>query len=206
MADTKVSAFPAASALTGAEETPVVQGGAHKKTTAGAIARTYETVKVVTADVSESAAGNIVVSDLSMAGIAAGTYRITGRILWKTAATTTGITMFFNASSSAGSNAVYATFTTPTTGTTQTTAIAQTSQPFGNNTMLLESKIQNALNSSPGGWAGVQAANQPVLTTVDGLLVVGGSLTFELKFASEAGGGSAATIMAGSVLSLEKVA
>jgi hypothetical protein len=205
MADTKVSALTAAATLTGAEQVPAVQAAASVRTTAGAIARTYKTVKVVTADVSESAAAATSVADLSMAGLAAGTYLIKGTVLWKAAATTTGITLFLD-TAGAGSTQLYATFNTLTTGTTQTTGIAQTSGHIGNNTGLVEGKYQNAEGTGIGGLVGVQNANSPTLTIIDGLLILTGTNTLDLKFASEAGGGSAATVIAGTTLTLEKVA
>lgn len=205
MADTKVSDLTAASALTGAEQVPVVQSATSKRSTAGAIARTYETVKVVTADQAESAATNTVVTDLSTSGLVAGTYLIKGTVLWKAAATTTGIVLFLS-TSGAGSTSLYAQFGTVTTGTTQTTGIAQTSGHVGNNTGLIEGKFQNVSGTSNGGWVGVQNANVPTLTTVDGLLILTGTNSLDLKFASEAGAGSAATVMTGTTLKIEKVA
>lgn len=205
---TKISALPAVTTLATTDEFAVNQGGVSKKATVDQVKTAVgATVRVATADQAESAGGATAVTGLGMTGFGNGTYSVSGKILWKSAASGTGIQTFFNLAGS-GSVSVYATFWAVTTGTTAATGTPQTSQFIGNNTGLVEAKNQNANNSGNGGWVGAQNANAPALIHIEGLFIVsgGGTRSLDLQFASETGGGTAVTVMAGSMLKVEKVA
>lgn len=159
------------------------------------------TRKVLAADVSEPGTGMVAISGLTFPGLTPGVYEIRATLLWK-ATSTGGIQLNFGATSSSGSNTINARFVTASTGSTAVSGIAQTSSPAGSSTHLMEAKYQTGF-SGVGYW-NVQSANVPVLMTVEGLLVVGGGMSFHLQMANNAGSGSV-TMMAGSKVELDKV-
>jgi hypothetical protein len=208
MADTKVSALTAASALDGTEVFPVVQAGVSKQATINQVKASIpdpheywiNTTVDTNSTVTPAAAANLLnESGNQVLGI--GTYLIEGVLLWKTAATTTGIEVYFNHTGTAPR--LVATFQTGTTGTTASSGVAD--QSTTSTAQLVEYKAQRANNTASGVMQGTDTADSVCLTQVAGSINVSASGNLQLMFRSEVAG-SLVTMMTGCILRLTKVA
>ena len=201
MADTKISALTAATTLDGTELVPVVQGGTSKRTTVSEI-RTIDIVKHLGTQATNSTVTPAAITALD-AVLVPGTWGFKVWMIWRAAATTTGMGVHMNASGGAVSKIV-GTWYTLTTGTTATTGIAdQASAAATFQTM--EGRAQRANNTSGGPFGGVDTANADQFAVMEGILIATGSGNLEFQFASEVAG-SAVTLMEGTTLTLTKVA
>jgi hypothetical protein len=181
VADTKVSALTTATTLDGTELVPVVQGGASKKTTVADI-RTIDIVKHLGTQATNSTVTPAAITALDCV-LVPGTWGFKVWMIWRAAATTTGMGVHMNASGGAVSKIV-GTWYTLTTGTTATTGIAdQASAAATFQTM--EGRAQRANNTSGGPFGGVDTANADQFAVMEGIVVVTTQTTLQTMMASE---------------------
>lgn len=202
MADTKISALAAASALTGAEEFAVNQGGTSKKATAAQIAAytATDTVNVLTSTQANSTVTPAAATGLTRS-LTAGTYLLKYWVCYRAAATTTGVEFKLNYTGTV--SRLVSTWYTLTTGGAAATGIADQSTTL--TAQMLEGKGQRANNTASGPMQGVDTANADQFAVMEGILIATGSGNLEFQFASEVAG-SAVTLMEGTTLTLTKVA
>ncbi|MES2210963.1 MAG: hypothetical protein V4515_12395 [Chloroflexota bacterium] len=202
MADTKISALTAVTTPAGTDEFAVNQSAASKKVTLDQI-KTFvnqDTIKVVASDQANSTTTAAAVTDLSLT-VAAGTYLAKYWIVYRTAATTTGIQMYLRHDGT--TTRLAATWYTLTTGGAAATGIAD--QATTATAQLMEGKGQRASNVASGSTQGVDTVSADQFAVMEGLIIVTVSGTLDLMFNSEVAA-SAATIMTGTSLVLSKVA
>ena len=199
MADSKVSALAAASTLDGTELVPVVQGGVSKRATVAELR--VEQVRVVTSNQASTSTSPASVTALEYASLAAGTYLMKYWICYQTAATTTGIEFRLNYTGT--SSRLVATWYQLTTGGAAATGIGD--QNTGVTAQMVEGKGQRASNAAMGSTQGVDTANADQFAVMEGILIATGTGALQLMFSTEVAG-SAATIMSGTTLTLQKVA
>lgn len=199
MADTKISALTTASALTGAEEVAVVQGGASRKTTVSAI-RVIDIVKCMTTDQANSTVTAASATELE-ASLVPGTHLIKVWICYQAAATTTGAEFRLNCSGGAVSRVV-GTWYTLTTGGAATTGIADQSTTL--TAQMMEGKGQRANNAATGPMQGVDTANADQFAVYEGIVMVTTTTTLQFMFNSEVAA-SAVTLQEGTTLTASKV-
>lgn len=202
MADTKISALTAVATPAGTDELAVNQASASKKMTLAQIKAfsNQDTIKVVAADQANSTITAAAVTDLSLT-VAAGTYLAKYWIVYRSAATTTGIQMYLRHGGT--TTRMAATWYTLTTGGAAATGIAD--QATTTTAQMMEGKAQRASNVASGAMAGVDSANADQFAVMEGLVIVTVSGTLDLMFNSEVAA-SAVTIMTGTSLVLSKVA
>lgn len=198
MADTKVSALPAATLpLTEAELVPVVQGGVSKQASVGDVRESYPAVvlgSTVTNTTVTAAVG------ISKTGLVAGTYNVKVWVLWSTAATTTGIQMYLNYTGTV--TKLVSTWYTLTTGGTAATGVADQATTL--TAQMMEGKGQRANNTASGPIQGTDTANADQFAVIEGILVASGAGDLQVMFNSEVAA-SAANLLAGTNLDIRRV-
>lgn len=200
MADTKISALPAASSLDGTEQVPVVQGGVTKRASSNLFSEFLR--GVVATDVTVSSTTPAAVTDLNVV-LAPGTYNIKIWMLLRSAATGTGIGVHLNASGGTVTHiaATWYSLTTGTTATSGTMDQASVAATF----QTMEGRAQRANNTSGGPFGGVDTANQDQFAVLEGIVVVTATTTLQTMLASEVAA-SNVTMLAGSNVRIVQVA
>lgn len=203
MADTKVSALTAASALTGTEEVPVVQGGSSKKATvdqiivyAGTVG--HPRVKALATSHTLAATTATEVTGLGPMTLEAGTYEYRFQLIVQSSATATGIGLGINFTGTAAVRTIHSRY--PTTGTTAATGIMASVSASGGINME-EHNTQTAFSTTAPNMvntAGFVTANANVPVVIEGILVVTGAGDLELWHSSETAANT--SVMAGSSL------
>lgn len=200
MADTKVSALPAATTpLAGTEEVPINQGGTSKKVAVSDLRA--EQARVIGSSQANSTVTPASATALEVTSMAAGTYLLKYWICYQAAATTTGIEFKLNYTGTV--SRLVATWYTLTTGGAAATGIADQSTTL--TAQMMEGKGQRANNTASGPMQGVDTANADQFAVLEGILVATGTGTLQFMFNSEVAA-SAVTLMPGSTLTLQKVA
>lgn len=215
MADTKISALPAASAAAGANELPINEAGASKKVTLTQVADLFAKNATGTSTaagphrtslcLSSNSADNSSVTPaavMTITGVGVGTWRIKGVLCYQTAATGTGIGILLNHTGTL--TRFVSNWIQLTTGGTAATGVGDqaTATVAG---QMVEGKAERVKNTLSSASAGVDTANADQLAVLDAIIIVSASGDLELKIASEVAA-SAVRLMAGSVLELEQVA
>lgn len=165
---------------------------------AGSSAESYT---VLAATQANSTVTPAVVTNLTKAGIVAGTYLFKYWVCYRAAATTTGIEMFVEFTGTV--SRLVSTWYTLTTGGAAATGVAD--QATTATAQMLEGKGQRVKNAASGPTQGVDSANADQFAVVEGLMIVTATGDLQLKFRSEVAA-SAVTMMEGTSLTLTKVA
>lgn len=201
MADTKISALTAATAVVAANEFAINEAGTSKKVTAAQIKTFVNNDTLVTLGSSQA---NSTTTPASATGLevalTAGTYLIKHWICYQSAATTTGIEMYLNYTGTF--SRLVGTWYTLTTGGAATTGIADQATTL--TAQMMEGKGQRT-NTRSGPTQGVDTVNSDQFAVNEGILVATGSGTLQFMFCSEVAA-SAVTLMPGTSLTLTKVA
>jgi hypothetical protein len=204
MADVKVSALPASTTPDDDDEFYIIEDGVSKKITAATLRNllAVEKVKVVTATQTNTTTTGAAITDLTVTGLAAGTYRISVWLVWQAAATTTGAGFWINMTGTTTRNVghVY----TTTTGGTATTGIADQATVAATFQMI-ESRAWRANNTDPGPFGGVDTANADQFAMLEAVVTTTTSGDLQIMFDSEVAA-SGVSVMAGTTLEYEKVA
>lgn len=169
-------------------------------TPAGGGGASADTFVVCGADQSNSTVTAAAVTGLATV-VAAGTYLVKYWIVYRSAATTTGIQMYLRHNGT--TTRLAATWYTLTTGGAAATGIAD--QATTATSQMMEGKGQRASAVASGANAGVDTANADQFAVMEGLMIVTVSGTLDLMFNSEVAA-SAVTMMKGTTLVLTKVA
>ena len=200
MADTKVSALPAATVpLAGAELVPVVQGGTSKRVAVSDLRG--EQTRTLTATQANSTVTAASATELEYTSLAAGTYLLKYWIVYQSAATTTGVEFRLNFTGTA--TRLVATWYTLTTGGAAATGVADQATTL--TAQMIEGKGQRANNAATGPTQGVDTANADQFAVMEGVLTVTVAGTLQFMFNSEVAA-SAVTLQPGTTLTLQKVA
>ena len=206
MADTKYSALSAASALTGAEELGVNQGGVSKKTTTAdiaAIGGPTTVTKVMTATQSNNTTTPAAITEFTTS-LDPGTYEVKVTLIWQaTGAATTGAGFFINCSGGTVTKNVGHVYTT-TTGTTATTGVADQATVAATFQMI-EARAWRANNTDPGPFAGVDTQSADQLAILEAVVVVTSTTSMQIMFDSEVAS-SAIVMQIGSILKVIEAA
>jgi hypothetical protein len=204
MADVKVSALPASTTPDDDDEFYIIEDGVSKKITAATLRNllAVEKVKVVTATQTNTTTTGAAITDLTVTGLAAGTYRVSVWLVWQAAATTTGAGFWINMTGTTTRNVghVY----TTTTGGTATTGIADQATVAATFQMI-ESRAWRANNTDPGPFGGVDTANADQFAMLEAVVTTTTSGDLQIMFDSEVAA-SGVSVMAGTTLEYEKVA
>ncbi len=199
MADTKVSALTAASALDGTEEVPVVQGGNSRRTTVAAIKAAPEDAAVLTSTQANSTTTAAVATGLTTT-LTAGTYLVKVWLCYQAAATTTGAE--FKLHYTGTHTRLVGTWYTLTTGGAAATGIADQATTL--TAQMMEGKGQRVSDAATGPMQGVDTANADQFAVFEAILVATGSGDLQFKFNSEVAS-SAVTLQVGTTLQATKV-
>ena len=215
MADTKISALIAATAVAAANEFAINEAGASKKVTAQQIADFAATNLTgssgaassnrTTLCLSANSADSTVITQtvaMTITGIGVGTYRVKGTLVYQTAATTTGIALVLNHTGTL--TRFVSNWIQLTTGTTASTGIGDQATTT-NAGQLVEGKAERVKGTLSSASAGVDTINADQLAVMDAIIIVSVTGDVTLSIASEVAG-SAVRLMAGSLLEVEKVA
>jgi hypothetical protein len=161
-----------------------------------------EKVAVVTATQTNTTVTPAAITDLTVTGLAAGTYRLRVWLVWQAAATTTGPSFFVNCTGTTTRNVghVY----TTTTGTTATTGVADQATVAATFQMI-EARAWRANNTDPGPFGGVDTASADQFAMLEAVVTTTTSGNLQIMFRSEVAG-SGISVMAGTTLEYEKVA
>lgn len=138
---------------------------------------------------------------MTTTGLAAGTWRFKYHIIYRSAATTTGLGVAVNHSGTTSLFVASGWFVT--SGTTQATGVADQTQAT-NTGQLVEGKSERVKNTVSSSSAGVDTANVDCLLIYEGTVINSTSGSLELKINTEVAS-SGITIKAGTNLVLEKV-
>ena len=179
----------------------LTDGGAttlHSHAGGGASAETYS---VLTATQVNSTLTGAVVTGLTQAGIATGTYLFKYWVVYRSAATTTGLEMWVNFTGTV--SRLVSTWYTLTTGGAAATGVAD--QATTATAQMMEGKGQRANNVASGPMQGVDTAAADQFAVVEGVIIVTAVGDIQLLFRTEVSG-SAVTMMEGTSLTLTKVA
>ena len=199
MADTKISALPAASLpLDGTELLAVVQGGTSKKITKADFS-VIDVVKTLASTQANSTVTAAAATDLAVT-VGVGTYLVKYWVVYQAAATTTGIQMYLDHTGS--TSRLAATWYTLTTGTTASSGVADQATTL--TAQVMEGKGQRAAGVASGPTQGVDTANADQFAVMEGIITVTVSGTLNFMFNSEVAA-SAVTLQIGSSLVLTKV-
>ena len=215
MADTKISALTAATAAAGANELAINEAGTSKKLTVDQIALYLQNnltgssgaagANRTTLCLSADSAGVTVVTlttVMTLTGAGVGTWRVKGVLIWKTAAAATGIGISLNHTGTL--TQFVSTWWTTTTGSTAATGVAD--QVTATNAgQLVEGKSERVKGTLSSALAGTDTAGGTQLSVIEAIMIVSVSGDVQLQIATEVAA-SAATLLAGSVLEIEKVA
>lgn len=202
MADSKISALSAASALDGTEQVVVVQGGVTLRSTVADI-RTIDVVKCLTSTQANSTVTMAAATGLTVTGLATGSYLIKVWICFRSAATTTGPEFRLNMTGGGTVSRMVNTWYTLTTGGAAATGIADQATTL--TAQMMEGKGSRANASTGGPMQGVDSANADQFAVMEGIIIVTGAGNLQFEFASEVAA-SAITLMEGTTLTLSKVA
>lgn len=159
-----------------------------------------DTFVVLASDATNSTLTPAAVSGLATT-VAAGTYLVKYWIVYRAAATTTGIEMYMQHTGT--TSRLASTWYTLTTGGAAATGVGD--QATTATAQMIEGKGQRASNVASGTTQGVDTANADQFAVMEGLMVVTASGTLNLMYRSEVSG-SAVSIMSGTTLVLTKVA
>jgi hypothetical protein len=162
---------------------------------------TTEFVNVVASNQANSTVTPAVITELTEAGLAAGTYVFKVWIAYQAAATTTGLEMFANFTGTV--SRFISTWYSLTTGGAAATGVLDQATTL--TAQMMEGKGQRAKDVASGPTQGVDTANADQFAVIEGLFIATGSGDFQVKFRSEVAA-SAVTIMPGTTLELRKVA
>lgn len=191
MADTKISALAAVSAVAGTNEFAVNEAGTSKKATAAQLATYLQTVgmqavrAITSGNYTNATLTGTEVTALSFNAVAAGTYLVTWTVAMSSAATTTspifgvnysGTTTLFMAQARYPSAGVSA-----ATGQIEGSVNATTGQVYAYAATVTESTTAPNL----GPWTGVVTADENCMIVIEALLVCSDSGDIELWAASE---------------------
>lgn len=138
---------------------------------------------------------------MTTTGVDAGTWKFKYTVIFRSAATTTGMKVAVNHSGTTGLYQMMAYY--PTTGGTAATGIhdgVTSSATAG----LIESRTERVINTATIATAGVDTTNSNEIMIVEGIIVVTVSGNLELKMATEVAA-SAITVQADSFLELNKI-
>lgn len=138
---------------------------------------------------------------ITLTGLAAGTYRIKGALVFQAAATTTGIGITLNHTGTLSrfvSNWIHI-----TTGGAAATGISDQATAVAAG-QLVEGKAERVKDTRSSFTVGVDTANADELAIMDAILIVTASGDLQLKIATEIGG-SAVRLMAGSTIEVHKL-
>ena len=215
MADSKISALTAATAVAAANEFAINEAGTSKKVTAQQIAdfaatnlsgssgaaSSNRTTLCLTSNSADNTTTSQVVA-MTITGVGAGTYRIKGTLVYQTAALTTGIGIVLNHTGTV--TRFVSNWIQITTGTTAATGIGDQAATT-NAGQLVEGKAERVKATMSSATAGVDTINADELVVLDAIIIVSVTGSITLSIASEVAA-SAVRLMAGSVLEVEKVA
>lgn len=137
----------------------------------------------------------------TITGLAAGTYRVKGAVIFQAAATTTGIGITLNHTGTVSrfvSNWIHI-----TTGGAAATGVSDQSAAVAAGQMV-EGKAERAKDTRSSFTVGVDTQNADELAIIDSVMVVTVSGDLQLKIATEVSG-SAVRLMAGSSLEVNKL-
>lgn len=215
MADQKISDLPAATAVVDANEFVINEGGTSKKVTAAQIeaylhtaiagntgaAGQRQTTEVLSSN-SSDVTSTTPTTVMTITGVGAGTWRVKATLIYQTAATTTGIGIVLNHTGTV--TRFVSNWIQLTTGGAAATGIGDQATATAGG-QLVEGKAERVKNTLSSMTVGVDTANADQLVVMDAIIVVTVSGSLELKIATEVAG-SAARLMAGSVIELSKVA
>jgi len=215
MADSKISALAAVSAVVATHEFAVNEAGTSKKVTAQQIAdfaatnlsgssgaaSSNRTTLCLTSNSADNTTTSQVVA-MTITGVGAGTYRIKGTLVYQTAALTTGIGIVLNHTGTV--TRFVSNWIQITTGTTAATGIGDQAATT-NAGQLVEGKAERVKATMSSATAGVDTINADELVVLDAIIIVSVTGSITLSIASEVAA-SAVRLMAGSVLEVEKVA
>lgn len=199
---TKISNLTTASALDGTEQIPVVQGGTTKKTTVADL-RIIDVVKTVGTRQTNTTTTGASITDLAVANLAAGTYRVSGLIVMQSSVAGDGFGLWVGSSGGTVTKNV-GTVYTQTTGGTATTGVADQATVAATFQMM-EGRSWRANNTDPGPFGGVDTINSDQLVMLEALVVVTATTTLQILFDTETAGTTAA-VEVGSSIELHKVA
>lgn len=200
MADTKVSALPAATVpVDGAVLVPVVQGGVSKKVSVSDLRG--EQTRTLTGTQANSTVTPASATGLEYADLPVGTYLVKYWIVYQAAATTTGVEFRLNFTGAV--SRLVQTWYTLTTGGAAATGVADQATTL--TAQMLEGKGQRANNVATGPTQGVDTANADQFAVMEGVITVTAVGTLQFMFNSEVAG-SAVTLQPGTTLTLQKVA
>lgn len=200
MADTKVSAFPAAALpLAGTDEVPVIQSGAHKKTT---VADLRDAVQPAVVSTQVNNSNSTTATAALQLTLPVGTYNIKAWLVWQAAATTTGIEFWLNMNTGAVSRCA-ATWYTLTTGGAAATGVADQATTL--TAQMIEGKGQRASNAASGPIQGVDTATADQFSVLEGIVVVTTAGVLQLMMRTEVNA-SQVSLMPGSNIEARKVA
>jgi hypothetical protein len=203
MADSKISALPAASAAAAANELAINEAGTSKKVSVAQLKtfiKAEDVVLALGADASNSTTTPASVTGLEIeAGV--GTFLLKYWIVYRAAATSTGIEMYLDHSGTV--TRLVGTWYTLTTGGTATTGVADQSTTAI--AQMMEGKGQRAKNIASGVMQGVDTANADQFAVFEAVMIVTVSGTLKLMFRSEVAA-SAVSIMTGTTLTMTQVA
>lgn len=215
MADTKISALTAATAVAAANEFAINEAGASKKVTAQQIADFAATnlsgtsgalgANRTTLCLSANSADNTTTTQavaMTITGVGAGTYRIKGVLVFQAAATTTGIGIVLSHTGTVTrfvSNWIHI-----TTGGAAATGISDQATAVAAG-QLVEGKAERVKGTRSSFTVGVDTLNADELAVMDAVIIVTVTGSVTLSIASEVAA-SAVRLMAGSTLEVDRVA
>lgn len=201
MANTKPSAFAAATLpLAGTEEMLVLQGGVWKRVDVDDV-RVIDTVKSVGTQQNNATTTPAAITDFTTS-LAPGTYRIRADLVWRSAATTAGAGFFINCSGGTVTRNTGHVYTT-TTGTTATTGVADQATVAATFQMI-EARAWRANNTDPGPFGGVDTANADQYAVMEAIVIVTATTSLQIMFDSETT--DQVSIMPGSTLTIARSA
>jgi hypothetical protein len=221
MADTKISALTAASALTGTEEIPLSDGTATTKAATVEQFRTYIGQKLISSGAAPATgsantaaapsetwllntadnAVTTVETVMSLTGLAAGTYFFEYYIVWRSGATGTGTAFAVDFTGTV--TRVRSTRHYQTTGAAAATGVHDGVSAVLTGT-LVEHMSSNADNGALGPTTGVASTTEDQFDHIRGIMVV--STTGNLNLTMTGEGNGAVTFMADSFLNLKRLA
>lgn len=137
---------------------------------------------------------------MTLTGLGAGTYRVKGTLIWKTAATATGIGIVLNHTGTL--TQFVSTWWTTTTGGAAATGVAD-QVTIVNGGQMVEGKSERVKDTVSSFLAGTDTAGGTQLSILEAVLIVSVSGDLQLKIATEVAA-SAATLLAGSSIEVNK--
>jgi hypothetical protein len=192
MADTKISALSAVSAVAGTNELAVNEAGTSKKATVTQVGAYLQTigmpvVRHLGSNYTNATTTGTEVSSLSFNSVVAGTYHVKWILAMSSAATTTSPMFGVNYSGTATMFMAHARFpsagVSAATGQIEGSVNATTGQVWAYAATVTESTTAPNL----GPWTGVVTADENCMIHVESLMVVSDTGDIELWAASEVG-------------------